>query len=345
MALSPASRSNSSRPTWMYAAAALVACAGIGLAVWTLIPEKRPEPRGPGALSRSNPAGSPSSGNAAGPNGLPDLPPGAHVVRKTAPGSPTPEGRYPFEVAVLKNPPDHRLVKADESWSSLMDQLASAIEVAAKDVPNLSDTPTKTAHDLGQAGARALLSALTTDNTRALEAIKDLGGDSALMLPSGPPMGPVAGAFADGEIDLANITVRKAPQAERRRPPMPPPEDGSPRKRAMMISMSKDNSESGETSTMTVDEGGLFPNVADYTKDKLPAWDIHVPIKVALDGVEPEKPTILSVIMAKDPQSGQWSPASWNYIVRDSQVASGVMKSVMAQAAKMRAANAAKENK
>ncbi len=326
----------------MYAIAAVIACAGIGLAVWTLIPEKRPEPRGPGILGARSSAGSPS-GNSRTPGGLDpgNLPPGAQVVRSTASGSPTADGRFPFEVAELKNPPDHKPVKADDSWPSLMDQLASAIEVAAKDVPNLSDTPTKTAHDLGQAGARALLCALTTDNTRSLEAIKDLGGDTNLMLPSGPPMGPVAGAFADGQIDLANITVRKAPQIERRRSPMPPPEDGAPRRRAMMISMMKNTTEAGEVSVMTVDEGGLFPNVADFTKDKLPAWDIHVPIKVAINGVEPAKPTIVSVIMAKDPKSGQWSPASWNYIVSDPQAASSIMKGMMSQVGKMRAAEAA----
>ncbi len=328
-------RSSEFPRTAKWVIAGLVALVGVGAAAYSVWPSARPEPPLPLDLQRTRSASASAPGGS--PTAVPiNLPAGATASVRTSevhgePPPPPPPSKPP-------NPPDVRTVKADASWDPLRESLARAIEAAALQVPDLTETKAKTAADLGKWGSLALMTMACTDGPRGMESLRELGATTDALPESDPALGRLAGLFEGATLDAANARVLKPPAVRRAGiPNIPPSSPGEKAPRRMMLSMTQMQSGEQAQTGMMLANPDIFPRVQNHAEDKLPAWEVRVPLTMTVGG-EKVTQSEATVLMVRDAKTGTWQPASWGVVYFEPAAADLVMKSIRALAPRRDAA-------
>lgn len=238
-----------------------------------------------------------------------------------------------FEGVALKG------VSSESDAENVRQTLERSVAIGVGAVNDLTDTPTKTADEVGAAAGRALLAPLR-GRENLFEAINALGGKT--VDDEGKPTGPVVGfaAVLEGmEIDAERVQVRKAKKSEGG-PPMPrglmvrrnvgeqggPPETG-PRGGGRGGASDGSAGEGAEgrrvgTTEMACSMAPNFPEVAEWEKDNLPAVEVVIPGRIADLGGNGQ--VALTLLMART-RAGQWQPVSYSLVTADEEAGKGIM--------------------
>jgi len=227
---------------------------------------------------------------------------------------------------------------ADATAEPLRATLKRAIEARLALVVDWGTSPVKTADEIADRAATALMARLRGEAAWA-GAVASLGGDAGALPKSGAEGGGGAAAaiykvFEGAGVDVSQISARKGAAGG----PMmgggvPGPKsgaggsgEGGRRPRAVSVSRSAGPGGASDLE-MLLPTGDEFAAVQGYAGDPLPEVEIEVPVR--LSGVDaPAGSARLSVVMAPVSADGPWQPAAFVLRLDDGPAGDALMRAI-----------------
>lgn len=229
---------------------------------------------------------------------------------------------------------------AEATAEPLRATLKRAIEARLALVVDWGTSPVKTADDIADRAATALMARMRGEAAWA-GAVTSLGGDAGALPKAGAEGGGGAAAaiykvFEGAGVDVSQVSARKGAAGG----PMmgggaPSPKggagasgEGGRRPRAVSVSRSAGPGGGGASDLeMLLPTGDEFAAVQGYAGDPLPEVEIEVPVR--LSGVNaPAGSARLSVVMAPVSADGPWQPAAFVLRIDDGPAGDALMRAI-----------------
>ncbi len=247
-------------------------------------------------------------------------------------------------------------VKSDEDAAGLVKDLSSKFADAGSVLSEVSPAPVQAADQLAQVTTTFLGRLMGANNQDPLEVIKALGGE--IKDEKGDPIkGSVVTKLGEllkhASIDVAHAKVIKP--AEPQLPPgmkgmkLPLPAGASPDNMIQMMNVSRTSRDDGKEkpaaaaggtirsagdavmltdeeveATLTTPLVGLFPGV--NVDAKIAKVEVRAPIQFNDDAVNGGKPTQIGLVLALNPATNKWQPASLNFYAASLDTLKGISK-------------------
>lgn len=297
-------------------AAVAVAGAGVAAAVWSTWPTKRPEP--PMAM------GAGVGGPGGGPGGAVV---GGNRKMMKGPAGPKLPGADQFTTAALK------AVDSEADAELVREALEQKVAAGALGLKDLTDTPSKTSEDLSKALASAAIAPMRGSNDIVMAAVEGLGGQARN--DKGEPMAglvPLAAVLGGLSVDPDQAIVSKVDRNEPEAVKMAGGGGGGVAIRMNKMRDAEPGEPGGEgdpsapeksTTTVSIGTDGMFPEVAAWRKDGLPAVRVTMPAKMKDESIK--EGARLSVIMARS-RAGKWQPAGYDLEIDGGDAGRALMK-------------------
>ncbi len=247
-------------------------------------------------------------------------------------------------------------VSSDEDAAGLVKDLTSKFADAGPVLAEVSTAPVQAADQLAEVTSTFLGRLMGANNQDPLEVIKALGGE--IKNEKGEPIkGSVVTKLGDllkhASIDVANAKITKP--AEPQLPQgmkgmkLPLPPGSSPDNMIQMMNVSRTSRDDGKDkpaaaaggsirsagdavmltdeeveATLTTPLVGLFPGV--NVDAKIAKVEVRAPIQFHDEAVNGGKPTQIGLVLALNPATNKWQPASLNFYAANIDTLKGISK-------------------